>query len=154
MFARNVLVPVACDYLSLVGVKQILTTLEHVRGTLLTPVEVLGVLPTLFDKRNNISKQAVDALASYFGDKVLEPIRVDVRLKEAPSHKKTIFEYAPESHGARDYGMLVDALLPRLGELGIRNGETASAAGGATPAFAVASAPTSGPNERPNQGSV
>ncbi len=114
VFAREVLVPVSCDYLSLVGVKQILRTLKHVREDLMTPVEVLGVLPTLFDKRNNISKQSVAALESHFGDKVLPPVRVDVRLKEAPSHKKTIFEYAPDSNGAQDYAALVDALTERI----------------------------------------
>ena len=117
VFAREVLVPVSCDYLSLVGVKQILRTLKHVQDVLHTPVEILGVLPTLYDRRNNISKQSVSALESYFGDKVLPPIRVDVRLKEAPSHKKTIFEYAPESHGAQDYAALVDAVAtPTSGE--------------------------------------
>lgn len=110
VFSRSVLVPVSCDYLSLVGVKQILRTLKHVNEVLLTPVEVLGVLPTLYDRRNNISKQSVAALEAYFGEKVLTPIRVDVRLKEAPSHKKTIFEYAPESNGAKDYAALVDVL--------------------------------------------
>ena len=44
-FAREVLVPVSCDYLALVGVKQILTTLKHVNEVLLHPVQVLGVLP-------------------------------------------------------------------------------------------------------------
>lgn len=111
VYARSVLVPVSCDYLSLVGVKQILRTLEHVRKALLIPVEIAGVLPTLYDKRNNISKQSVSALEAYFGDKVLPPIRVDVRLKEAPSHKKTIFEYAPESNGARDYAKVVERLV-------------------------------------------
>lgn len=110
VFSRSVLVPVSCDYLSLVGVKQILRTLKHVNEVLLTPVEVMGVLPTLFDKRNNISKQSVASLEQYFGEKVLPPVRVDVRLKEAPSHKKTIFEYAPESNGALDYGVVVDRI--------------------------------------------
>lgn len=116
VFARQVLVPVSCDYLSLVGVKQILRTLQHVREVLLTPVDILGVLPTLFDKRNNISKQSVEALESYFGEKVLAPIRVDVRLKEAPSHKKTIYEYAPESNGAKDYTSLVGVIAERLSD--------------------------------------
>lgn len=110
IFSKSVLVPVSCDYLSLVGVKQILRTLEHVRKVLLTPVDVVGVLPTLFDRRNNISKQAVASLESHFGDRVLAPIRVDVRLKEAPSHKKSIFEYAPESNGAKDYLALVESM--------------------------------------------
>lgn len=111
MFAREVLVPVSCDYLALVGVKQILRTLKHVNDVLLHPVEVIGVLPTFYDVRNRISKQAVDALQSYFAGRVMPPIRVNAKLKEAPSHKKTIFEYAPDSHGAEDYAAVVSWLL-------------------------------------------
>jgi chromosome partitioning protein len=110
-FAREVLVPVSCDYLALVGVKQILRTLKHVNDVLLHPVEVLGVLPTFYDVRNKISRQAVEALTSYFKGRVMPPIRVNARLKEAPSHKKTIFEYAPSSHGAEDYAKVVSWLL-------------------------------------------
>ncbi len=110
-FAREVLVPVSCDYLALVGVKQILQTLRHVNEVLMHPVEVVGVLPTFYDVRNNISKEAVAALSSYFKDRVLPPIRVNSKLKEAPAHKRTIFEYAPHSHGANDYQVAVDWLL-------------------------------------------
>jgi len=111
VFAKEVLVPVSCDYLALVGVKQILRTLKHVNDVLLHPVEVLGVLPTFYDARNKISRQSVDALESYFKGRVLPPIRVNARLKEAPSYKKTIFEYAPDSHGAEDYTRVVNWML-------------------------------------------
>jgi chromosome partitioning protein len=111
VFAQEVIVPVSCDYLSLVGVKQILRTLEHVNQVLLHPVEVLGVLPTFYDVRNKISREAVDALGAYFKDRVLPPIRINAKLKEAPSKKQTIFEYAPDSHGAADYQAAVDWLL-------------------------------------------
>lgn len=110
-FAREVLVPVSCDYLALVGVKQILQTLRHVNEVLHHPVEVVGVLPTFYDVRNKISKEAVTALSSYFKERVLPPIRVNSKLKEAPAHKQTIFEYAPQSHGANDYEIAVDWLL-------------------------------------------
>jgi chromosome partitioning protein len=110
-FAKEVLVPVSCDYLSLVGVKQILRTLRHVNDVLLHPVEVAGVLPTFYDVRNKISRQAVEALEGYFKGRVLPPIRVNARLKEAPSFKKTIFEHAPDSHGAEDYTRVVTWLL-------------------------------------------
>lgn len=135
VFSRSVLVPVSCDYLSLVGVRQVLRTLEHVRKALLTPVEVLGVLPTLYDRRNNISKEAHSALTGYFKEKTLTPIRVDVRLKEAPSHKKTIFEYAPESNGAHDYALLVETLIRRFGSEVV----AAAAADGAAQGAEVAS---------------
>jgi chromosome partitioning protein len=110
-FAREVLVPVSCDYLSLVGVRQILRTLKHVNDVLLHPIEVLGVLPTFYDVRNKISRQAVESLQSYFKGRVMPPIRVNARIKEAPSHKKTIFEYASESHGAHDYAAVVTWIL-------------------------------------------
>ena len=113
VFSEEVLVPVSCDYLALVGVRQILRTVQHVNDVLLHPVRVMGVLPTLFDARNRISKQAVAALEGHFGDRVLPPIRVNARLKEAPSHRKTIFEYAPESNGAADYEATVDWVTER-----------------------------------------
>jgi chromosome partitioning protein len=109
-FAREVLIPVSCDYLALVGVKQILRTIRHVNDVLLHEVDVLGVVPTFFDSRNKISKQAVDALATYFKDRVFPPVHVNARLKEAPSHDKTIFEYAPESRGAQDYLAVVERI--------------------------------------------
>jgi chromosome partitioning protein len=112
-FARDVIVPVSCDYLALVGVKQILRTLRHVNEVLLHPVEVLGVLPTFYDVRNRISKEAVAALASYFKDRVMPPIRVNTRLKEAPSHKKTIFEHDPASTGAIDYLAVADWVVSK-----------------------------------------
>jgi chromosome partitioning protein len=110
-FADHVIIPVSCDYLSLVGVKQILRTLKKVNELLLHPVSILGVVPTFYDTRTRISVEAVKTLEAYFKDRVLPPIRVNTRLKEAPSHKKTIFEYAGDSHGAEDYRNLVQRVI-------------------------------------------
>lgn len=110
-FADQVLIPVACDYLSLVGVKQILATLRTVQEQLRHPISILGVLPTFYDMRNNISHEVVRTLNRYFNDKVLEPIRINTRLKEAPSKHKSIFEFAPKSGAADDYAALVKAIV-------------------------------------------
>ena len=112
-FADQVLIPVSCDYLSLVGVKQILKTLKMVNDVLRHPITILGVLPTFYDRRNRISDEAVATLKAYFRDRVLPPIRVNTRLKEAPSHAQSIFEYAPDSRGAEDYRRLVKWLVAR-----------------------------------------
>ncbi|MEW6774855.1 MAG: ParA family protein [Bdellovibrionota bacterium] len=114
-FAESVLIPVACDYLSLVGVKQILKTLRRIEEVLLHPVRVLGVLPTFYDPRARITHDVVRNLKEYFGDKVLPPIRMSTRLKEAPSHKKTIYEHAPESSAAVDYSKLTERIEAMLG---------------------------------------
>ena len=110
-YADNILIPVSCDYLSLVGVKQILRTLKKVNELLLHPVSILGVIPTFFDVRTRISVEAVNTLKSYFKDRVLPPIRINTRLREAPGHKKTIFEYAPDSRGSQDYRRLVQTVV-------------------------------------------
>ena len=109
-FADHLIVPVSCDYLSLVGVKQVLKTLKNVNSVLMHNISILGVLPTFYDMRNNISDESVRTLQGHFHDKVLPAIRVNTRLKEAPQHKQTIFEYAPESRGAQDYRRLVQWL--------------------------------------------
>ena len=66
--------------------------------------------------------QQLETLQKHFGDRCLTPIRVNTRLKEAPSVKQTIFELAPDSHGAEDYRKLVEHVL----------GETRVAPGHAT----------------------
>lgn len=107
VYADSVVVPVACDYLSLVGVKQVLRTIRNVRDLLQHDVQLLGVLPTFFDVRNRISREAILTLRKHFQGRCYDPIRINTKLREAPSAKQTIFEYAPKSHGAEDYMRLV-----------------------------------------------
>ncbi len=111
MYVDGVIVPVSCDYLSLVGVKQVLKTMKNVRELLKHDLELLGVLPTFYDVRNKICREAVDTLTDHFAERCLPPIRVNTKLREAPSQRQTIFEYAPESHGALDYQRLVECVL-------------------------------------------
>lgn len=114
-FADQVLIPVACDYLSLVGVKQILETLRIVQEQLRHPITILGVLPTFYDVRNRISHEVVRNLERYFKDRVLQPVRINTRLKEAPAQHKSIFEFAPKSPAAEDYRALVER-IEKLGK--------------------------------------
>jgi len=107
-YADHLIVPVSCDFLSLIGVKQVMKTMRDINRALLHPISILGILPTFYDMRNNISDESVKTLKGHFHDKVLPPVRVNTRLKEAPRHEQTIFEYAPGSRGARDYHKLVD----------------------------------------------
>lgn len=109
----EVLIPVACDYLSLVGVKQVLKTLKNVHAHLGHTVKVGGVLPTFYDARAKICRDSLEALKKHFGDLCLPPIRQNTKLKEAPSHKKTIFEHDPLSTGAEDYRVVVSYMVAR-----------------------------------------
>ena len=111
VFADGVLVPVACDYLSLVGVRQVIKTVKNVNSLLHHPVQIWGVLPTFYDARARICRDAVETLEKHFGDRCLQPIRQATRVKEAPASAKTIFEHAPESHAAIDYARVVETLV-------------------------------------------
>jgi chromosome partitioning protein len=109
--ADGIIVPVGCDFLSLVGVRQVVKTVKNVNALLHHPVQIYGVLPTFYDARARICRDAVDAMKEHFGDRVMSPIRQATRLKEAPAQGKTIFEYAPESNAAEDYKRVVDLLV-------------------------------------------
>jgi chromosome partitioning protein len=109
--ADGIVVPVACDFLSLVGVRQVIKTVKNVNSLLHHPVQIHGVLPTFYDARARICRDAIDAMKEHFGDRVMPPIRQATRLKEAPAQGKTIFEYAPESNAAEDYLRVVDLLV-------------------------------------------
>jgi chromosome partitioning protein len=109
--ADGIVVPVACDFLSLVGVRQVIKTVKNVNSLLHHPVQIHGVLPTFYDSRARICRDAIDAMKEHFGDRVMPPIRQATRLKEAPAQGKTIFEYAPESNAAEDYLRVVDLLV-------------------------------------------
>jgi len=111
VFADSVLVPVACDYLSLVGVRQVIKTVKSVNALLHHPVQIWGVLPTLFDSRAKICHEAVATLRGHFGDRCLEPIRAAIKVKEAPAQGLSIFEYAPGTNAAEDYGAVVDRVI-------------------------------------------
>jgi chromosome partitioning protein len=111
VLADGVLVPVACDFLSLVGVRQVVKTVKNVNSLLRHPVQIYGVLPTFYDARAKICREAVDTLTSHFGERCLPPIRQATKLKEAPSVGQTIFEYAPDSNPAEDYLRIVDHII-------------------------------------------
>ena len=110
-YADEVIIPVTCDYLALVGVKQVLRTIKDVERHLGHAVRVSAVLPTFYDGRTRLAREVLETLQGHFKHKCLEPIRHNTRLAEAPSHRKTIFEYAPTSHGAADYNRVVDWVL-------------------------------------------
>lgn len=110
-YADSVLIPVSCDYLALVGVKQCVRTLKGVHEHLKHPVHIMGVVPTFYDARHKLAREVTDTLKTKFGDLCLAPVRANMKLREAPAAKQTIFEYAPDSHGAEDYREVVKAVL-------------------------------------------
>lgn len=106
----ELIVPVAMNYLALVGTRQVIETLKGIGHVPNHHLRLSLVVPTLYRGRLRKDREVMDVLERYFTDRLAKPIRRDVKLSEAPSYGKTIFEYAPESAGAKDYWSLVERI--------------------------------------------
>ena len=105
--ATSVVIPVQAEYYALEGLSQLLNTIQAVRGSTNPNLELLGIALTMFDKRNSLSEQVETEVKNYFGDKLFTTIIPrNVRLAEAPSYGRTIYEHDRWSKGARAYKAL------------------------------------------------
>lgn len=112
--AQAVLIPVQAEYYALEGLGQLLQTIQRVRQGLNPSLELLGVVITMYDKRISLSEQVLQEVKNYFGDKLFSTvIPRNVRLAEAPSFGKTIFEHDRWSKGARAYKQLAKEVTRR-----------------------------------------
>lgn len=109
---ERVVVPVQSEYLALHGVRQLLDTIDQVRGIYNPSLKVGGVLICLHDSRKKLARAVADTIKAYFGELVFDSvIRENVALAEAPASGQTIFEYAPKSSGAEDYEALAQEII-------------------------------------------
>lgn len=98
------LVPMQCEYFSLEGLSQLVSTAGLIKGALNPSLDLEGILLTMFDARNNLAHQVADEVKKHFGEKLFKTmIPRNVKLSEAPSHGKPILLYDIESKGARAY---------------------------------------------------
>lgn len=112
--ADSVLIPIQCEYYALEGVSKLLESIKMVSSRLNDNLEVFGVVMTMYDKRTSLSKQVVDEVKAYFGDKMFKTlIPRTVKLSEAPSYGESILDYAPLNKGAIAYKELAKEVLKR-----------------------------------------
>lgn len=109
-YAEEVLAPVSLEGLAVSGLQDFISSLSDVQE-LRPEIQLKYVLPTFYDRRVNQSDEILEQLKGVFGEILQNPIRVNVRLSEAPLHGQTIFEYAPRSAGAADYQQLTKRIL-------------------------------------------
>ena len=113
--ADSVLIPVQAEYYAMEGLSQLLQTIQAVRESTNPQLELLGIVLTMFDKRNSLSEQVAAEVKNYFGDKLFQTvIPRNVRLAEAPSYGRTIYEHDRWSKGARAYKTFAKEVKDRL----------------------------------------
>ncbi|OGN05276.1 MAG: hypothetical protein A3B99_01790 [Candidatus Yanofskybacteria bacterium RIFCSPHIGHO2_02_FULL_44_12b] len=110
--AEKVIIPVQCEYYALEGLSQLLKTIELIREGLNPDLQVLGVLLTMYDKRNHLAHQVLNEVSKNFPGRVFNAVipRV-VSLAEAPSFGKTILQFDPGSKAAKEYRRLAEEVI-------------------------------------------
>jgi chromosome partitioning protein len=110
--ADAVLVPIQCEFFALEGISELMDTIDRIRDSFHHPLEVEGILLTMFDDRTNLTRQVAADLTGFFRDQVFKTIIPrSIRLAEAPSFGKTILAYDPRSRGAESYIKLAKEIL-------------------------------------------
>ena len=112
--AKEILVPLQCEFFALEGIVKLLQTYEQVKKRLNPQLGLLGVVLTMFDGRTNLAMQVAEEVKHYFPGKVYATvIPRNVRLSEAPSHGKPITAYDRSSRGAEAYTALAKEFLSK-----------------------------------------
>jgi chromosome partitioning protein len=112
--AHSVLVPLQCEFFALEGLSQLLETVNQVRQTINSGLDIQGIVLTMFDARNNLAQQVVNDVRTYLGDKVYHTlIPRNVRVSEAPSYGKPAILYDLKCAGSQAYLQLASEVIQR-----------------------------------------
>jgi len=112
--AQSVLVPLQCEFFALEGLSQLLSTIDQVRETLNPELDIQGIVLTMHDPRNNLSRQVEEDVRAHFGDKVYKTlVPRNVRVSEAPSFGQPALLYDHKCAGSQAYMRLASELIQR-----------------------------------------
>lgn len=113
--AKELLIPLQCEFFALEGIVKLLQTYEQVKKRLNPDLALLGVVLTMYDIRNRLTREVKNEVRRCFPDHLFETvIPRNVRLSEAPSHGKSIIHYDIKSKGAEAYlGLAKEVVLRR-----------------------------------------
>jgi chromosome partitioning protein len=113
--AHGVIIPMQCEYFALEGLSALLETIRQIQEVLNPKLKIEGLLRTMYDPRNSLTREVSDQLAQHFGEQVYRTtIPRNVRLAEAPSYGMPVLYYDKTSKGAVSYLALAGEMLRRM----------------------------------------
>ena len=117
------MIPMQCEYYALEGLSALINTISRITASLNPDLDVEGIVRTMYDPRNSLTKDVSDQLANHFGEKLYRTvIPRNVRLAEAPSYGLPVLYYDKQSRGARAYLALASELARRYEGIDNANG--------------------------------
>ncbi len=112
--AQAAIVPVQCEFFALEGISQLKETIDQIKATLNSGLEIQGVVLTMHDARTAFSREVADNVRTFFGAKVYETvIPRNIRVAEAPSYGQPILIYDPDCIGSQAYIKLASEVMGR-----------------------------------------
>lgn len=151
----EVFLAVQTEFLALQGMTKLVEVLELVKQRLNPSVAITGIVPCLYDSRRRLAREVLAELRAHFPAQVFrQAIGTNVKLAESPSFGQTIFEYAPDSSGARDYRALaLEVIAQEERRLALKTLQPVARADAAIqePAVSSAPAPLAARSERESQ---
>jgi chromosome partitioning protein len=112
--STEVLIPIQCEYFAMEGLTQLIQTIKRIIHATQGRLTFGGILLTMYDPYLELTHEVDSEVREFFGDIVFDSVVPrDVALCEAPSHGKTVFDYAPRSRGAYAYTQLCMEVLGR-----------------------------------------
>jgi len=110
--AERLIIPVQCEYFALEGLSQLLSTVELVKQGLNPDLQVMGVLLTMYDKRNQLNRHVLNEVHKNFPGRVFDAvISRTIDLAEAPSYGKAVIQFNPSSKAAGEYRRLAEEVI-------------------------------------------
>ncbi len=110
----GVIIPMQCEYYALEGLAALMSTIEQIKETINPDLRISGILRTMYDPRNSLTKDVSEELEEYFGDQVFKvAIPRNVRLAEAPAHGMPALYYDKSSRGALAHLALAGEIVRR-----------------------------------------
>ncbi len=120
--SHSVLIPLQCEYYALEGLTQLMKTIGLIQQRINPTLVIEGILLTMYDRRNKLSRDVENEARKHFGNQVFEVvIPRSVKVSEAPSHGKPVILYDISSKGALAYMELAKAVVAKYKKLGVRS---------------------------------
>ncbi len=112
--AESVIIPVQCEFYALEGLSLLIHSINLIRERRNPILDIEGILLTMYDSRNKLTREAEASIKKLFPGRVFETIIPrNIRVAEAPSHGMSVLKYAPEAPGAEAYRKLADEMIRR-----------------------------------------
>ncbi len=110
----GVVVPLQCEFYALEGLSQLLPSIRRIRQNYNPALQLVGILPTMYNGRLTLTRQVIDEIKKYYPNKLFKtPISRAVRLSEAPGFGMPIQYLDPKGRGAEEYNAVAAEVMER-----------------------------------------